>query len=393
MDYLAFWATHQWTIIFYTAMIMLIFLLRSKIEWQVFGIGMYKTKVGIKLMEKLGTKYRGWVQMLGVIGIGVGFIGMVFIVGNLAHGLWLLFTKPDAPAAIGLVLPGISLPGSAFKVPLITGWIALFTVIVIHEFSHGVVSRAHDIPVKSSGLLIFGPIGGAFVEPEEKKLMKQPDVVQHALFAAGPFSNVLSGGIFLLLAAFVLTPLILMLTVPGGVELDSVTPGLPAAAAGLEKDMVITAINGVPIVNYSQMSDQLDLVKVGETVIVTADGKDFSVMTVQHPTDAASAKGYMGVIPQSKRLPKYSGLAFNWFIIALDWFVYFLQWVVILSLGIGLANLLPIGPVDGGRMFQLAARQITGDKDRGDRIWKGTAVAVLAVILVLLIVPIVKALI
>ena len=56
MSVASFFINNQAAIIFYAAMIGIIILCRKYIEWQTFGIGLYKTKVGLKLMEKLGMK-------------------------------------------------------------------------------------------------------------------------------------------------------------------------------------------------------------------------------------------------------------------------------------------------------------------------------------------------
>jgi membrane-associated protease RseP (regulator of RpoE activity) len=386
-----FLAENGWALLFYAAMILVIVLLRKKIEWQTFGIGLYKTKVGLKLMEKLGTKYRGWVQILGYIGLGIGFIGMLFIAGNLVYGLWTLLFKPAAPAVVSPVIPGISIPGAAIKVPLITGWIALFIVIVIHEFSHGVVSRAHNVPDKSSGLLIFGPIGGAFVEPDEKKLVKQHETVQYSLFAAGPFSNIITALVFLAVLAFALSPLLGSMTTPSGVVVQTVTPNYPAANASIQPGMVITSVNNIPVKDYTAMSDELDKVAPGETVSLGTDKGEYVVKTIQNPTDSESKKGYLGVTLKPKLEPKITALWYSGLLVVVRWLADFFQWLIILSLGIGLANLLPLGPVDGGRMLQLACRQITGSKARGDFWWKWISLVTFALIIVLLIVPIGKA--
>jgi membrane-associated protease RseP (regulator of RpoE activity) len=397
------WAIqNQWALLFYAVVILIIVLLRKRIEWQVFGIGLYKTKVGLKLMERLGTKYRGLVQLLGYIGVGVGFIGMLFIVYNLLFGFYNLIANPAAPAVISPVLPGFNIPGTELKVPLITGWIALFVVIVIHEFSHGVVSRAHKIRVKSSGLLVFGPIGGAFVEPDEKRLLKEQDTVQYSLFAAGPFSNIITAFIFVFLSAFIIAPLVLSMTTPVGVEIVSVTPGSPAANASVAAGMVVTGVNGIAVTSYKEMGAQLDSVRPGEAVTVTTDksASDASttivVVTGQSPSDATSKKGYLGVNLRDKRDPKVSGPWFLGLLAIVNWIKDLLQWLVILSLGIGLANLLPLGPVDGGRMLQIACQKITGDSrkhGRGDWWWRRISWMTFALIIVLLLVPIVRAII
>ena len=40
----------------------------------------------------------------------------------------------------------------------------------------------------------------------------------------------------------------------------------------------------------------------------------------------------------------------------------FLYWVFIFSIGIGLFNLLPLGPIDGGRMFYVSSLKIMSKK-------------------------------
>jgi membrane-associated protease RseP (regulator of RpoE activity) len=381
---------HEWALLFYAVLITAIILLRRKIEWQAFGIGLYKTKFGLKLMDKWGTKYRGLVQTLGYIGIGVGFVGMIFITGNLVYGLWVLLTNPAAPAVVSPVLPGIDIPGAALKVPLITGWIALFVVIVIHEFSHGVVSRAHGIAVKSSGLLIFGPIGGAFVEPDEKAMLKQHETVQYSLFAAGPWSNIITALLAVLVVAYAVTPLLGSMTTSVGVSVETVTPNLPAANASLASGTVITAVNGVPIHNYQEMSDQLDPIKAGDVVELSTDKGEYAITTTSNPADASSKKGYLGVTLKTKQDPKNHALWFTALLAVANWISEFFQWFIILSLGLGLANLLPLGPVDGGRMLQTAARKITADNKRGDWWWAKISIFTLILAATLLFVPIIK---
>ncbi len=387
----AFFVDNRAALIFYAVLVLIIVLLRRKIEWQGFGIGLYKTKVGLRLMDSWGRRHKGLVQTLGYIGLGVGFIGMAVIAFVLLKGLVDTFMNPVAPPVLSPVIPGFTIWGQGLKVPLITGWLALFVVIVIHEFSHGVVARAHGIKVKSSGLLIFGPIAGAFVEPDEKAVKKQSPAVQYSLFAAGPWSNVLSAGIFMLVAAYLVAPLVLAMTAPGGAQIGTVSPGMPAANASLMPGMVITSVDGTPVRDYQEMSDALDRVGVGERITLgtKADG-DFALVTSRNPDNANSTRGYLGVTLTSKRDPAVAGPLFAGLLAAIVWLQDFLSWIVILSLGIGLANLLPLGPVDGGRMLQTAAREITGDEKRGDWWWTRVSIATLALIIVLLAVPLAR---
>ncbi len=391
MGFVQFFTDYKWVLLFYATVVFVIIMLRRKIEWQVFGIGLYRTKAGLKTMDKLGKKYKGLFQIIGYIGIGIAFIGMIFIVTNLAYGLYNLIVDPNAQAVVSPVIPGFSVPGTALKVPLIIGWIALFMVVVIHEFMHGVICRANDVPVKSSGIAIFGPIGGAFVEPDEKALVKKDVTVQYAMYAAGPFSNIVTGMLFFVISAFLVIPLLMYMTIPAGVEVSSVTPNYPAANASVVEGTLVNSVNGVTITTYEEFSKQLDSVKPGDTVNLKTDKGDYSIKTMQNPTDAASTKGFLGVNLKPRRDPKVSGELFSGLLSSLTWFKELLYWLFLLSLGLGLANLLPLGPVDGGRILQLSCRQVTGDKKRGDWWWAKISIVTLVLLIVLLLIPVIKA--
>ena len=66
-----------------------------------------------------------------------------------------------------------------------------------------------------------------------------------------------------------------------------------------------------------------------------------------------------------------------------------LEWVATLSLGIGLANLLPLGPVDGGRMLHKASIDING-KTKGVKIWATITIITIITMIILIFVPIIK---
>ncbi|MDD9954241.1 MAG: site-2 protease family protein [Candidatus Woesearchaeota archaeon] len=383
-----FFVNNQAAILFYTILILIIISVRKHIDWQTFGIGLYRTKVGLKLMQKWGKKYKGLVQVLGYIGLGVGFIGMVFIIINLIGGFWNLLTNPEAAPVVSPVIPGFKVPGFDLHVPLITGWLALFIVIVIHEFSHGVVGRAHGIRIKSSGLLVFGPIGGAFVEPDEKHVAKQHETVKYSLFAAGPWSNVLSALLLMVLMIYAIVPATSAMTQPAGIDVVSLEEEFPALEAGMTAGLTITSVNDKQISTMAELNEELVTAKVGEVVRLGTNEGPFQFQTAEHPEKPGIA--YMGVNLKENRVPRINEPWFNAALGFMLWFKEFVNWIILLSLGIGLANLLPIGPLDGGQMVREASRQITGNNKRGDWWWKKISVCTLVLLVVLLIIPFVK---
>src|SRR3989338_3090054 len=185
---------NKFAVLFYLAVALFVFLKRKKFQFHFRIIALYRTNWGIGLMDKIASGYRELVKLFGYISIGVGFTGMLAIVAVLAQSVFLFFTQANAPPAIAPILPGVRVPGvpEAFFIPLVQGILAIFIVAVIHEFSHGVVARAHNIPVKSTGIALIGPFFAAFVEPDEKELKKKSDVVNYSMIAAGPVSNLVA---------------------------------------------------------------------------------------------------------------------------------------------------------------------------------------------------------
>ncbi|MBR9700769.1 PDZ domain-containing protein, partial [Candidatus Woesearchaeota archaeon] len=337
---------HQWTMLFYSGMFFIIFFFRRFIDWQAPLIGLYRTKVGIKLMERWGKGHSKLIKVLGIIGVVVGFIGMIFITGMLVKGVWDIFFRPGAPPVVSPVIPGFTIPGTDLKIPLVTGWLALFIVIVIHEFSHGVVSKAYGIKVKSSGLLVFGPIGGAFVEPDEKKLEKESSMVKLSMFAAGPFSNIISAGVFIAIIGLLISPALSGMVTTNGVEIVSTTPGLPAAEAGIADGTVISHVNGVPVATTEELIQVFDGIPPETDIDVeTVSAGNYAVTTTENPDDPD--KSYLGVNIRTNTELVNTSLWFSLLYMLLFWISDIFYWTFLFSFGIGLANLLPLGPVDG----------------------------------------------
>ncbi|MFC1722532.1 site-2 protease family protein [Nanoarchaeota archaeon] len=330
---------------------------------------MYKTKIGLKLMDHWGEKYREQVKFLSLMGIGIGFIGMFTIFFMLLKNLFELLTVPKAVSAVSLVIPGVKIPGSPIHIPLITGWIALFLVILVHEFSHGVVARAHKIKVASSGIFFLGPLMGAFVEPAEKNLRKSNDITQHSVYAAGPWSNIILALVCIFLLTYIFAPLNGAMVNEVGVELAGVAEGLPAEAAGLGADMLITQVNGVDTLNHDQFTIAIRHLRPNESVTMLVDDKEVTFKAGAHPQDAQ--QGYLGVLVKTKPKVETKNPAM-WYKVLYRiflWIAELFSITGILSFGIGLANLLPLGPVDGGRMVLTAISRIKGEK-KGMAWWK-----------------------
>lgn len=383
---MAFFEEHKYVLLFYLAIILLVYLFRKKFEMQGI-IALYRTKIGLKQMDSISSKYREYVKLFGYIGIGAAYIGLVVISIMLFKNLFNLFTVADAQSAVSPVLPGIQIPGSQIKIPLFAGWLALFIVIVVHEFAHGVVARAHNLKIKSSGLFFLGPIMGAFVEPDEKELRSTDDVKQYSVLAAGPFANMLLAVLVVLFFIAAAAPLQKLFVHEAGIVFDDVLDNYPAKNAGIEKNMLVTKINDQKVTDINDFITALNPIKPGEKIKITANSKEFEITTVPNPKNNKTA--YLGITGSTRFEENFQyGDTLYWLLNILN---NFLSLVGALSLGIGLINLFPIFITDGARMVQVSLLALNKKNTiKGIKLWKNVNVFCLVILLLGLFFPLIK---
>ncbi|MEK6940147.1 MAG: site-2 protease family protein [Nanoarchaeota archaeon] len=385
IDVLGFVLQHKFVFLFYLFVILFIAFHWKRIERQAKIIFLYRTKIGLKWMEKYSTKFREWVILFGYVGMGAGFVGLVFISYFLVTSFIQIFTNPEAASAVSPVLPGISVPGLG----VLSFWywiLAIFIIALVHEFSHGIVARAHKIEVKNTGIVFLGPIMGAFVEPDEKKLQKQQDIVQYSVLSAGSFSNIVLGVVVLLLLNFAFVPLQETMVEPAGFTFESYfNETAPIAEAGLKPGTRITGINGVPIKNFQEFSEELAFYKPGETIKVSTPEKEYSITLGANPKN--QRKAFLGLNLAKNEFEikeRYQVGFWNELYKALNWFNFFLRWLFLLSIGIGLFNLLPLPIVDGGRMAQVFLQKLKGE-GKGNQYYKRISLFFFTILVLLII--------
>jgi len=350
-------------------------------------------------MEALASRLRKPLKYIGYLGVVVGFAGMIFIAYELIKSSFLLFTHPGLAPGIQPVLP-IQVRG-VFYVPFLFWIISIFVIAVVHEFSHGVMARAHNMKVKSSGFAFLGVllpiIPAAFVEPDEKDMSRRSPWQQLSVFAAGPFSNIIFGLLIIFLFGFSLPGLIpegitqktTIIDIAGlskslveidGLRIVQVVEDTPAAAARIPPGVILQSVDGVAVADPA-FPEALAAVKPGQQVVLSTDGGDYALELAQHPQDPD--KGYMGLSfelvthTSEAAIAKYGKFGTESILFGSS----LLLWILILNLGIGLFNLLPLGPIDGGRMLHTVVTNMFNEKV-GNHIWKFTSFFFLALILV-----------
>ena len=307
-----------------------------------FPVIMWKTQRFRGLISKISNfspTFWRWYMNVGII---VAFGAMIFITGTLISSLPSVFDTP----AVSIAVPGVEIPGSTFYVPFVYGLIALATVLIVHEFSHGIQSVCEKIPIKSIGLLLFIFLPGAFVEPDEKSLKNSKKASKLRVYAAGSIAN-----ITLALIAILLVSLISM-GIPhyfeeDGIAIDRVVSDSPSEGI-LKEGMVLQAIDDYKINDTESYVNIVKSFKPGDNVTVQTDQGSYSLVLDKNPNN--ESLGFFGI-----QATKHYELL-NDSLGSLPWVLFNLlelfNWVFILNIGIGLFNLLPLKPLDGGHMLE-----------------------------------------
>ena len=376
-----------------------------------------RTQLFTGFFDKLGSlrfsRLVSWVAL--VIVPFVAGIGLYLLLNSLLILLW----NPAAGDAARQLGPAayLLLPGINPVLPLLYGWLAIICAIAVHEGAHGIIARNLGLKVKSSGLLffLFIPIG-AFVDVDEEQIRKAKPKVSSRVMAAGVGANTAVATVCLigvLLIVGGLTPII------DGVYIYNVTDGMPAQAAGLLPKDVLVSIDNVTIDNTTELRTLLDNKTRGEIVKVkVARGEmwqnQFSTLVNLTISENHTAMGisvgdlltkdrlsnyqtitaarlpmYLvppaiapGLVPFSDSLaPFYS----HW--LGTQWEIWanLLFWLWFVNLNLAIFNALPIYPLDGGRMLNIALKSFSRLRER-EKLISGITIAVTASLVFVLLI-------
>lgn len=205
------------------AIIVSIFLYRKRKDVKKEGLLLlYKTQVGVKIIDKIGKKYKRLLKGLSFVSIGLGYAlmgGIIYLVGRI---VWIYASRPDIVSAVKVppIMPLIPYIPQVFKLTFLPPfyfiyWIIIIAIIAIpHEFAHGIFMRRYNIKIKSTGFGFFPfflPVFlAAFVEQDEKSMNKSKKFEQMAVLSAGVLANVLTAlfffGVMFLFFSFAFQP-------------------------------------------------------------------------------------------------------------------------------------------------------------------------------------------
>ncbi len=357
----------------------------QKVLFPLLYLFVWRTKLGLKSMESFAEKHKKSLKWLGYLSIFVGFAGMALISFELIRmTIGIILNPSTAAAGVGLVLP-IKAKG-VFYVPF-TYWIlSLIVLMTVHEFSHGVFAKWTKTKIKSSGVLIAAllvPIlPGAFVEPDERQLSKKRTRDQLMVFSAGAFANVIVALIALLAILFIFTPISSNMIEADGVVVTGFTgTEYPASVAGIIEGEVILSADGIDTTYHSNFSEILKEKSPGDSIFLLTDKSKYNITLMEDPEN--SSKAILGVYAgqHTKVKESFAEKYGAWTPSIIIWLFGLFVWIHILNLGIGLFNLAPIGPLDGGKMLLLALEKFF-KKEKAKKIWAAISFIFLALVII-----------
>ncbi|MCD6237279.1 MAG: site-2 protease family protein, partial [Thermoplasmata archaeon] len=401
---------------------------------------MWKTKKGKEFIRKIAKPKKFW-NGFAMIGIVISFIAMFFMLWLLVENLSLLQHVPKKELQN---LPGVNM---VVAIPCINpilpvGYtiIGLIVAIVVHEFSHGIQCVLGKIKIKSLGIIAFIVPIGAFVEPDEDELKNADSKRRMKVFAAGPTMNLTVAFLCVLIVSFIFMPSVQL---SEGVVIYSVYDDSPAESIGLKSWFVITEVNGSRIKDYRDFYYVMQNTTAGQNVSIsyrTVLGKQYDKYVVLDNkykyTNKTEDSGIGAIGIKITNLPNnylsifrnpfagfpqtflvgYYGAPFMGFFIGYSplkepftsyykiegifsffpsnvfWgIVNTFYWIFWLNFAVGLFNVLPIIPFDGGYILQdgvkegikRLTRKIT--EERREKIVKVimTAISIMTLFLVL----------
>lgn len=394
---------------------------RRRVEFS-FPVLTVRTQLFSGLFDRLGAlRVSRWISWGALFLVPfVAGIGLYLLISSLFNLLW----NPAAGEAAreaGLTAY-LLLPGVNPFLPLLYGWFAIVCAIAIHESAHGITARSLGLKVNSSGLLflLFIPIG-AFVDVDEEQLKKASANVSSRVMAAGVGANVVVAvacliGVLVLVSG--LTQVI------DGVYISNVQEGSPAEAAGLLPNDVLVTVNRATVDRIADLNIILEDKNPGDVLEVTVARGDmwrdrFSTVVNLTRFENRTIMGinagnlllrerlrnYQNVTLQG--LPLYlippslaSGLVpFSDFLapfythsLGQGWHVLanVLFWVWFVNVNLAVFNALPIYPLDGGRMFNIALKRVIHRKG-GEKLISAITIAATAtlvfVLLMIILIP------
>ncbi len=276
--------------------------------------------------------------LMALLAVGAGSIiySILTFAGNVvvSHTVNTTILSTQIPGAEPII-PGIN-------IPLIAGILAFAVVLIVHEFSHGVLFTTYRKKVKRTGLIIFGviPVGG-FADAGEKAMKQLGKKQQNRVLVAGVMANYLFTFIFFI-AAFLMMNYVMPTLYTNSVVISGTIPGTPAYNT-LIPGSTILYWNGHAVTNITALEAAAKSDTAGSVVNIQTNNGSYNIV--------ANSTGKVGVYITQQQVPARSGAYFS----IANFLYQFAVLAFVLNLFVAIFNLLPL-PIglDGWHIFKNA---------------------------------------
>ena len=293
------------------------------------------------------------------------------------------------------------IPGLNPYLPIWEGWVALVVTIIVHEAGHGIIARVYGVKVESTGLVLFLGIPiGAFVNIERDELNRISTKQKSSILTAGPMTNIVLAAISLFVILLITSTLVVTKPIDPasyGVVVTNVNQGSLAESIGLAKGAIIQQIQNNQIRNPVELNDNLNA-NLGKLVTIEITDENGEKLTKQAtlPPQRDPGKGILGVsitpVADPKEvLDRYNSMIFtsplallapptfvqgmvpysdfmadkytsplfgSYYTIPASLFF----WLWFINFNVAIFNALPIGPLDGGQLYNSLIDKKTQNK-------------------------------
>ena len=225
-------------------------------------IMMIRGKHGLNLLEKIAKPRKFW-RAYGEVSLWLCSLSLfvVTLVVVLSF-IGALLSPPtlDPPNVSEMV----AIPGLNPIIPLGWGIIAFVVSLVIHEFGHGLIARAHGMRIRSFGLLMLGPLPlGAFAEPQHQELLRAPRRERLRMFAAGPATNLFAAFILMMLMGMLASQVV---ATNEHIHVQGIVKDSGADLGGLQPWDTLVSIDGKEIIGVDGFRDTLENYSSGDRI-------------------------------------------------------------------------------------------------------------------------------
>jgi len=341
-------------VIFFAIIAILAYRDRKNIEFK-YGLITRRTKKGKKWIYQFAEKHRKKLLILGNVAIVVCVGASIYVFSEMLMASYYILFKPEQVQQAGaFILPsvtGVEYPQFVIGVPFWYWIITIFLVLMAHEPMHGLLARAEKIRIKSFGLALFIALPGAFVEPDEKQIKKLSMLKKMRIYAAGSFGNFILAVVLALILNFGLTPVFFRGAVAYGyLNYTEYNLTEPFPAEDLNMTGAIISIDRINVDDSEDLRGIMSGKLPDQTILIETTEDEYWLTLVKDPKN--ETKGYMGIFVMDTKVLKDEYRNDPTLSPILRTSTELIFWVTWLNLGIGLFNLLPIKPLDGGLMFE-----------------------------------------